>query len=160
MASEHSYKIGELARMFGLTARTIRYYEELGLLEADNREGLEHRKYSERNAIRLKRIQQLKDYGLSLAEISELFELARKDRSGVAVRESLTAKYRARLDEALKRKTALEAYIDDLSWHIDQLERVQDFYECPGASCPSCRWFERCDVRLLLSAGAWRCIAE
>jgi len=154
MVSERSYKIGQLARMFGLTARAIRYYEELGLLESEDREGPEHRRYSERNAIRIKRIQQLKDYGLTLAEISGLFDLARRDRSGESVRKSLAEKYRARLDDARKRREALDAYIDDLSWHVEQLERVQDFFECPGASCATCRWSERCDVRLLVSGEA------
>ncbi|MGD9939045.1 MAG: MerR family transcriptional regulator [Clostridia bacterium] len=154
MHSEKSYRIGELSRLFGITVRTIRYYEELGLLEAENRDGPEHRRYSERNAIRLKRIQQLKDYGLTLAEISELFELARIDRSGEAVRQGLAAKYRERLAEAAKRRAALDAYMEDLSWHLEQLDRVQDFFECPGASCASCRWAERCDVRALVSKGA------
>ncbi len=154
MVSERSYKIGELSRMFGITPRAIRYYEELGLLESQDRDGPEHRRYSERNAIRIKRIQQLKDYGLTLSEISELFELAKRDRTGVAVRESLASKYRQRLDEAKKRREALDAYIDDLSWHVEQLERVQDFFECPGASCAHCRWAERCDVRVLVSGRA------
>jgi DNA-binding transcriptional MerR regulator len=154
MGSERSYKIGELAKMFGLTARTIRFYEELGLLESEDRDAAEHRRYSERNAVRIRRIQQLKDYGLTLAEIRELFDLARRDRSGDSVRKSLAAKYSARLEEARRRRETLDAYIEDLSWHLEQLERVQDFFECPGASCATCTWFDRCDVRLLVSGGS------
>lgn len=153
MSPERSYRIGELASMFGLTPRAIRYYEELGLLESEDRGGGEHRRYSERNAVRIRRIQQLKDYGLSLADISEIFELARRDRTGDAVRRGLAEKYRARLDEARRKREALDAYMDDLSWHIDQLEKVKDFFSCPGAACPTCRWAERCDVRLLVSEG-------
>lgn len=153
MASERSYKIGELARMFGLTARTIRYYEELGLLKSEGREDGEHRRYTERNAVRIKRVQQLKDYGLTLAEIRELFDLASRDRSGDSVRARLAQAYSARLEEAKKRRAALDSYIEDLSWHLLQLDRVQDFYECPGASCATCEWADRCDVRLLV-AGA------
>jgi DNA-binding transcriptional MerR regulator len=148
-----TYRIGELAAMFGVTCRTVRYYEELGLLEPAERQDGGHRRYSERNAVHLKRIQQLKDYGLALADIKELFELARRDRSGERVRRKLAEKYREKLDEADRRKRALESYIDDLSWHIDQLERVQDFFQCPGASCLSCPYAEKCDVRLLV-AGA------
>ncbi|GAB1454872.1 MAG: MerR family transcriptional regulator [Spirochaetia bacterium] len=151
MTSERSYKIGELARMFGLTSRAIRYYEELGLLESQDRDGSEHRRYSERNAIRVRRIQQLKDYGLTLAEIRDLFELARIDRSGETVRNSLASKYRSRLEDAKKRRKTLDAYIEDLSWHIDQLDRERDFFECPGASCATCTWADRCDVRLLVA---------
>ncbi len=153
MSPERSYKIGELGRMFGITSRTIRFYEELGLLEAEDRDGSKHRRYSERNAVRLRRIQQLKDYGLTLAEIREIFDLARRDRSGDEVRRSLAEKYRVRLEEARRRREALDAYIDDISWHIEQLEREEDFFGCPGAACATCRWSERCDVRLLVSQG-------
>gem|GEM_PF-72114 len=147
------YRIGELAAMFGVTCRTVRYYEELGLLEAAERQDGGHRKYSERNAIYLKRIQQLKDYGLGLADIRELFELARKDRSGDKVRQKLAEKYREKLVDAERRRRALEEYIGDLSWHIEQLERVRDFFQCPGASCGACPYAAKCDVRQLV-AGA------
>ncbi|MBN1518644.1 MAG: MerR family transcriptional regulator [Spirochaetales bacterium] len=151
MQEARTYKIGDLARMFGITARTIRYYDELGLLSSGDRDGPEHRRYSSRNVVRLKRIQQLKDYGLSLAEIRELFELARVDRSGEKVRTSLAEKYRSRLADARRRKASIEAYIDDLSWHIDQLERVSDFFGCPGPACATCPWADRCDMRLLVA---------
>jgi len=151
MEHDTQYKIGELARIFGITTRTIRYYEELGLLKAENRDGshsLAHRWYGEKNVIRLKRIQQLKDYGLTLAEIKELFDLARKDRSGKSVREGLADKYRAKLAEAQRRRTLLDAYIEDLSWHLEQLDKVDNFYECPGRACQTCSWAERCDMKL------------
>jgi DNA-binding transcriptional MerR regulator len=147
---ERTYRIGELAALFGVTDRTIRYYEELGLLEAAGRQDGAHRRYPARNAIYLKRIQQLKDYGLSLAEIRELFDLARRDRSGDAVRRRLAEKYREKLEEAERRRNALDEYIADLGWHVEQLERVSDFFQCPGASCSSCPFAEKCDVRLLI----------
>jgi DNA-binding transcriptional MerR regulator len=149
-AERRTYRIGELAALFGVTGRTIRYYEELGLLEATERVDGEHRKYDERNAVYLKRIQQLKDYGLTLAEIREIFDLARKDRTGGAVRSRLMEKYREKLAEAGRRRKAIESYIEDLSWHIEQLERSPDFFQCPGASCATCPYAERCDVRLLV----------
>ncbi len=150
MPSDSSFRIGDLARMFGITSRTVRYYEELGLIEPMNRCDGAHRRYSDRNVIRLKRIQQLKDYGLTLSEISELFSLARNDRSGQSARRSLSRKYRERREEAERKKGALERYIEELSWHIEQLERSPDFFECPGASCASCQWAERCDMRTIL----------
>jgi DNA-binding transcriptional MerR regulator len=145
-----TYRIGELASIFGVTGRTIRYYEELGLLEAAGRQDGAHRKYHERNAIYLKRIQQLKDYGLTLAEIRELFDLARRDRSGKEVRTRLAEKYSEKLEEAKRRRRALDEYIGDLTWHLEQLERAPDFFECPGASCSDCPYAPKCDVRLLI----------
>lgn len=139
-------KSGELAKMFGVTARTIRYYEELGLLDAEHRDTKEHRRYLERNAVRLKRIQQLKDYGLSLSEIQELFELAKKDRTSDAVRNALKGKYKEKLIEAEAKKKAICDYIEDLSWHIEQLEKVADFFSCPGKACTNCTYRNRCDI--------------
>jgi DNA-binding transcriptional MerR regulator len=147
---ERTYRIGELASLFGVTGRTIRYYEELGLLEAAGRQDGAHRKYHEKNAVYLKRIQQLKDYGLTLAEIRELFDLARRDRSGQSVRARLAQKYREKLEDAQRRRRALDGYIDDLAWHLEQLERAPDFFQCPGSSCAECPYAGKCDVRLLL----------
>jgi len=147
-----TYRIGELASLFGVTGRTIRYYEELGLLEAAGRQGGAHRKYHERNAIYLRRIQQLKDYGLTLAEIRELFDLARRDRSGETVRNRLAEKYREKLRDAERRRQALEGYIEDLTWHLEQLERSADFFQCPGTSCAACAYAGRCDLRFLVKA--------
>lgn len=149
-SSDRTFRIGELASMFGVTGRTIRYYEELGLLSAVDRQEGAHRRYSERNAVYLKRIQQLKDYGLTLSEIRELFDLARRDRSGDKVRQKLADTYRLKLAEAEKRRRALDEYIEDLSWHIEQLERSPDFFECPGASCATCAYSAKCDVRRLI----------
>jgi DNA-binding transcriptional MerR regulator len=148
---ERHYKIGELARMFGVTVRTIRYYEELKLIESMPRDGSVHRRYSARCAVHLRRIQQLKDYGLSLSDICELFDLARRDRSGKSVRDGLLSVYREKLSDANRRKASLDAYIDDLSWHVDQLEAVKDFFQCPGSACLTCPFPERCDIRMLAS---------
>jgi DNA-binding transcriptional MerR regulator len=150
---EKTYRIGELASLFGVTDRTIRYYEELDLLEAAGRQDGAHRKYPARNVVYLKRIQQLKDLGLTLAAIRELFDLARRDRSGDAVRRRLAEKYREKLEEAERRRKALDEYIADLGWHLEQLERVPDFFQCPGASCPSCPYAGKCDLRLLVKGG-------
>ena len=147
---EKTYRIGELAALFGVTDRTIRYYEELGLLDPAGRQDGAHRKYPARNIIYLKRVQQLKDYGLALAEIRELFDLARRDRSGEAVRKRLASKYREKLEEARRRRSVLDEYIADLGWHVEQLEKVTDFFQCPGASCTTCGYAERCDLRLLI----------
>jgi DNA-binding transcriptional MerR regulator len=97
----------------------------------------------------MRRIQQLKDYGLSLAEISKLFELARGDRSGGKVKRSLLDFYRQKLAEAERKRESLDAYIQELDWHVQQLERVEDFFQCPGAACRDCAFSARCDMKAL-----------
>lgn len=71
-----SYKIGEIARLTSLTTRTIRYYEELGLLGVrENRLNGQTRSFDKVDIERLKKIQMLKDLGLSLEEIGQVIEL-------------------------------------------------------------------------------------
>ena len=138
------YRIGELAQRAGVTARTIRYYEELGILASPQRPQARHRRYSAKDLLHLRRVQQLKDYGLTLGEIREIFDLAREDPSGEKSRQRLLSRYREKLRDAHKRRERIEAYIDDLQWHIGQLERVGNFQACPGEECRSCAYTEVC----------------
>ncbi|MGH2713039.1 MAG: MerR family transcriptional regulator [Thermoleophilaceae bacterium] len=75
------YRIGELAARLGLTERTIRYYEELGLLESVKRLEGGTRVYTDEDLRRLRFIQKLKMLGLSLQEMLELEDLYRRHRS-------------------------------------------------------------------------------
>ncbi len=142
--TEKQYRIGEIAEKAGLTARTIRYYEELGLLATPARRESEHRRYAEKDLIYLRRIQQLKSYGLTLNEIKEIIDLAKKDPTGEKSRLRLLERYGERWRDALDRKKKLEAYIGELEWHIDQLERVGKFQACPGEECRTCKYTAIC----------------
>ena len=71
-AAPTGYRIGELAAKVGLTERTIRYYEERGLLESVKRLEGGQRVYTDDDVRRLKFIQKLKMLGLTLAEMQEL----------------------------------------------------------------------------------------
>ena len=73
MATEPTYSISELAREFSITPRTIRHYEDQGLL-APHRAG-QVRVYSKRDRTRLKLTLRGRRLGLSLAEIREMIEL-------------------------------------------------------------------------------------
>jgi DNA-binding transcriptional MerR regulator len=69
-------RIGELAKRVGTTPRTIRYYEEIGILPSEGgRESGRHRLYDERDVQRLTEALRLKDLlGVSLDELRELLE--------------------------------------------------------------------------------------
>ena len=68
-------RIGELAELTGTTPRTIRYYEEIGLLEGGEREQGKHRSYNEEDVARVNEIVRLRDLlGLSLEQLSQLVE--------------------------------------------------------------------------------------
>jgi MerR family transcriptional regulator, repressor of the yfmOP operon len=70
MPDEQAYKIGEVAERTGVTTRTIRYYEELGLLAGSDREKGRHRLYCESDVARLQELIRLRDLlGVSLDEL-------------------------------------------------------------------------------------------
>jgi DNA-binding transcriptional MerR regulator len=68
-------RIGELAELTGTTPRTIRYYEEIGLMPGGDRVLGQHRSYTEEDVERVREIVRLRDLlGLSLEQLSQLVE--------------------------------------------------------------------------------------
>ncbi|HOF13155.1 MAG TPA: MerR family transcriptional regulator [Spirochaetota bacterium] len=67
-----TYSIGELAKLLEMSTRTIRYYEELGLLNSVKRIDNGRRIYTDDDVRRLKLIKRLKILGLTLSEMHEL----------------------------------------------------------------------------------------
>jgi MerR family transcriptional regulator, copper efflux regulator len=68
-------RIGQLADRAGVTPRTIRYYESLGLLGPNSREGAGFRYYTEAELFRLQKINELKELGFTLEEIANVAPL-------------------------------------------------------------------------------------
>ncbi len=138
------YKIGEVSRLTGLTLRTIRYYGELGLLSEARTNGGQ-RYYSDSDLVYLKRIMELKFLGFSLEEISKIIKLKEEDKSGNKRRMELLTQYRSKLSQDIERMKILQEHIDELNWHIKQLEEAEDgFKACPGSLCASCEHKSRC----------------
>jgi DNA-binding transcriptional MerR regulator len=101
-ANERTYRIGEVAERVGVTTRTIRYYEQLGLLgpEPERSKGA-HRLYVEADVTRLTELVRLRDLlGLSL---EELIALADTSEARAALRdrweETTSDEERARIVE-------------------------------------------------------------
>lgn len=73
--SVQTFTISELAAAFGITTRTIRYYEECGLLAPQRKTPTGQRSYDESDRARLKLIMRGKRFGYSLSEIGEVIKL-------------------------------------------------------------------------------------
>lgn len=65
--------IGDLAKSTGLTTRTLRYWEEVGIIESEERTDGANRGYSPYYVRRIKFIMKLKDMGLTIKEMQELY---------------------------------------------------------------------------------------
>src|SRR5919198_5829674 len=113
-AAPVTYRIGELAAKVGLTERTIRYYEERGLLESVKRLAGGQRVYTDDDVRRLKFIQKLKVLGLSLAEMQELETLYRRHRANAKVLPRLVELLDAHLTTVSQRLAELAALRDEI----------------------------------------------
>lgn len=69
---ESLIQIGNLAKELGITTRTIRYYEEVGLMGSSKRSHGAARSYSREDVLRIKFILKLKELGISLKEMLSL----------------------------------------------------------------------------------------
>jgi DNA-binding transcriptional MerR regulator len=113
-AAPATYRIGELAAKVGVTERTIRYYEERGLLESVKRLDGGQRVYTDDDVRRLKFIQKLKVLGLSLAEMQELETLYGRHHTNAKVLPRLIELLDAHLATVSERLGELAALRDEI----------------------------------------------
>lgn len=125
---ETLYSIDEVARMTGLTPRTLRFYEEIGLLDPPSRTEGGHRKYRDGDIRRIERIKELKELlGYSLADMQTV--LAATELLG-----TLRAAYQDDPDPAHRLAQVAAAYallseqVAVVQSRIERLTRVRDDY--------------------------------
>ncbi|MEK4023763.1 MerR family transcriptional regulator [Sporosarcina sp. FSL W7-1283] len=99
--------IRETADLFDVSTRTIRYYEEIGLLSPARSEG-NQRLYPASELVKLKLIVRGKKYGFSLEEIKEMVLLFDKDRTGRKQLERTIQYGRRRIEEVALKIQELE----------------------------------------------------
>lgn len=66
------WKVGDLAKLTGLTVRTLRFYDQIGLFSPSGQTDSGHRLYNESDLARLQQILSLKELGLSLDEVKSV----------------------------------------------------------------------------------------
>ena len=106
----------------GLSRRTVRYYEELGLLPGVRRSRAGRRVYGKDEVERLRFVQRLKALGLSLAEIKELNALYAIAGSTGAMLERLDGLLSGRLEELESRIAELTVLHDEMSKYRDHIK--------------------------------------
>jgi DNA-binding transcriptional MerR regulator len=125
--SERRLRIGELAELTGTTPRTIRYYEEIGLLPtAEEREQGKRRLYAESDVERLQELIRLRDLlNLSLDELSQLVaaEAARAELRREFHEAEDPAERRQLLDQALDHICTQLKLVRGRKQELERLER-------------------------------------
>jgi DNA-binding transcriptional MerR regulator len=116
-----TYSITDLSKEFDITTRTIRFYEDKGLI-TPAREG-QRRIYSPRDRVRLRLIMRGKRLGFALSEIQELIDLYDTDRSEVTQLQVFLKRIQSRRD-------ALSQQQQDITAMLSELETLEE--QCSG----------------------------
>ena len=116
-------RIGELAQIAGVTPRTIRYYENLGLLSPNEREGKGFRYYSQTELAKLQKIDCLKSLGLTLEEITTVIDLYFQDSTGIRGKQKVLEILQFHLQETDAKLAALGDFRSDLELNILRIQQ-------------------------------------
>jgi DNA-binding transcriptional MerR regulator len=117
-----TYTITDFAKEFAITTRTIRHYEDEGLL-SPRREGL-NRLFSNRDRVRLKLALRGKRLGFSLAEIRELFNLYDLARDEKRQLEQFLAKLEKRRALLAQQREDIEVMLNEITFFESQCRKL------------------------------------
>ncbi|MGL4473466.1 MAG: MerR family transcriptional regulator [Shewanella sp.] len=117
-----TYSISELSKEFDITTRSIRFYEDQGLLKPKRRG--QTRIYNLKDKVRLKLILRGKRLGFSLSETRILFELYDADKNSVSQLNTM-------LSLISDKKTALQQQLDDIKVVLMELSSAEQ--QCRAA---------------------------
>ncbi|QCQ17972.1 MerR family transcriptional regulator [Microbacterium sp. RG1] len=123
MSDEHTMRIGEVAERTELSFRTLRHYDEIGLVPPSARTDGGFRLYTEDDVARILLIRRMKPLGFTLDEMRELLDVVDALASGPD-----DAELRARLasiqQEASERRERLTRQVGMADEFLEQLSRI------------------------------------
>lgn len=102
-------RIGEMARLADVSAKTVRYYEDIGLMPEPDRHANGYREYSAEHLERLRFIKDAQAAGLSLAGAAEILELKSRGESSCAHTAKLLEQRVADVDQQIERLLAAKS---------------------------------------------------
>ncbi|MDX1801997.1 MAG: MerR family DNA-binding transcriptional regulator [Marinobacter sp.] len=114
---QRSHSIRDLAREFGITTRTIRFYEEAGMLNP-SRDGTT-RIYSDQDRVKLKLILRGKRLGFSLSESRELIDMYDPSSNNIK-------QIKALHDKIQQRREALQQQLNDIRIMEKELDEAEE----------------------------------
>jgi MerR family transcriptional regulator, repressor of the yfmOP operon len=121
MSEERRFRIGDLAKLTSTTPRTIRYYEEIGLLASDEpREPGAHRTYGEEDLERLQELLRLRELlGVSLEELGEL-------AAAETARASLRREWQEGIEDPVRQRQVLEQSLGHIENQLKLVRHRRD----------------------------------
>jgi len=128
MKTEKTYSIAELANEFDVSTRTIRYYEEIGLLAPRRSEG-GHRIFTRKEYTQLMLIFRGKKFGFQLDEIQEMILLFDRDRTGKKQLERTIEYGKEKLEEVTANIEELEQIRQEMEHMLGSFVRKLNDFE-------------------------------
>ncbi|MBB3995446.1 DNA-binding transcriptional MerR regulator [Sulfitobacter undariae] len=122
--------IGTLSKKTGTKVQTIRYYEQIGLMNEAGRTAGGQRRYFEKDLDRLAFIRHSRQLGFSLESIRELLDLADRPGQSCADADSIAQRQLVQVEQRIKRLQALKK----------ELKRM--VVDCNGESVAHCKVLE------------------
>jgi DNA-binding transcriptional MerR regulator len=125
-------QIGEIAALSGVTTKTIRYYESIGLLDEPERTSSGYRDYTTDTVERLGFIREAQSSGLTLTEITSVLELKAAGSSSCQHTRELLQRHLHDLDDQIVRLQAARNRLAQLAERAGQLDPVDcvDAHRC------------------------------
>jgi MerR family transcriptional regulator, copper efflux regulator len=117
------FKIGEIAKQAGVTTRTLRYYEQLGLFVPSNVNTKGYRYYDDDTLVVINRIRDLQRVGLSLEEIKEVIGLYFQQKKKVEAKEKTLNYLQVHLNDIDSKITLLNNVKKELKGQIQSTQR-------------------------------------
>jgi MerR family copper efflux transcriptional regulator len=122
-----SVTIGEVAARSGVPAKTIRYYEQIGLIGAASRDTNQYRSYSDADVEMLRFIGRARRLGFSVQDLKQLVALYRDRERASADVKAIALQHVGRIDRKLAELQTVRAALADLASRCHGDERP----ECP-----------------------------
>lgn len=110
-----AYRIGDLARLTGLTVRTLHHYDAEGLLAPSERTDAGHRRYTDADVARLQQIVSLRALGLPLADIRRLLDAPGRSAADVL---DVLDRHRTLVRQTIADHTRLADRLDAAAAHL------------------------------------------
>lgn len=132
-ADEKLLTTGDMARESGSTLRTVRFYEEEGLIAPQGRTGGGHRHFDPKELVKLQLALDLREAGLSLADIKRLFDLKTSCESPQEASREMQSVLEQQITEMQAKISNLRRLRDDL---VSMVSVIDECKACEGRRFP------------------------
>ncbi|MGR9050521.1 MerR family transcriptional regulator [Halobacillus faecis] len=120
------FKIGQAAKVLGISTYTLRYYEKEGLIPSVKRSQKGTRVYDESDLYWIDMIRCYRDTGMTLKDIKQMIELSHEGDHTLDLQKDILNDH----------KTKVEKQIEDLQEHLHKMNQKIKWYDGEIATCP------------------------